>query len=67
MKRLTKLLGAVCCLTMLAAAPAIARDWSEIKNSGTIVAATEGAFAPFNYYEGKTLTGYEVDVAEAIA
>jgi len=67
MKRLTKLFGAVCCLTALATAPVIARDWSEIKSSGTIVAATEGAFAPFNYYEGKKLTGYEVDVAEAIA
>ena len=67
MKRLTKLFGAVCFLTALATAPAVARDWSEIKSSGTIIAATEGAFAPFNYYEGKTLTGYEVDVAEAIA
>lgn len=67
MQRLTKLFAAVCCLSALAATPAIARDWSEIKSSGTIVAATEGAFAPFNYYEGKTLTGYEVDVAEAIA
>ena len=31
------------------------------------MAATEGAFAPFNYYEGTKLTGYEVDVAEALA
>lgn len=44
-----------------------ARDWSEIKKSGTIIAATEGGFYPFNYFEGSKLTGFEVDVAEAIA
>ena len=33
MKRLTKMFGALCCLTALASAPAIARDWSEIKSS----------------------------------
>lgn len=44
-----------------------ARDWSEIKKSGTIIAATEGGFYPFNYFEGSKLTGFEVDVAEAVA
>lgn len=54
-------------LLFVFAAPAQARDWNTIKDSGTIIAATEGSFAPFNYYEGKKLTGYEVEVAEAIA
>ena len=67
MRFLAKLLSAVIPLSIMISAPVQARDWNTIKNAGTIVAATEGAFAPFNYYEGKTLTGYEVDVAEALA
>ena len=67
MKLLAKLLGIAVPLTILFSSPVEARDWSVIKSSGTIVAATEGAFAPFNYYEGTKLTGYEVDVAEALA
>jgi polar amino acid transport system substrate-binding protein len=67
MRFLTKLLGAVIPLSILFSAPVNARDWSVIKDSGTIIAATEGAFFPFNYFEGSKLTGYEVDVAEAVA
>ena len=67
MKLLAKLLGVAIPLTILFSAPVEARDWSVIKSSGTIIAATEGAFAPFNFYEGTKLTGYEVDVAEALA
>ena len=62
-----KMMGALLPLALVFVAPVQARDWNTIKESGTIIAATEGAFAPFNYYEGKKLTGYEVDVAEAIA
>ncbi|MFB0936412.1 MAG: ABC transporter substrate-binding protein [Propionivibrio sp.] len=67
MRFLTKLLSAVIPLSLVIAAPAQARDWNAIKDSGTIIAATEGAFYPFNYFEGPKLTGYEVDVAEAVA
>ena len=68
MRFVAKLLSAVIPLSILcSAAPVAARDWSVIQSSGTLVAATEGAFAPFNYYEGTKLTGYEVDVAEALA
>ncbi|WP_263771078.1 ABC transporter substrate-binding protein [Propionivibrio soli] len=67
MRFLTRLLTVVVPFSMLLATPALARDWQKIQESGTIVAATEGAFAPFNYYEGSKLTGYEVDVAEALA
>lgn len=67
MRFLTRLLTVVVPFSMLLATPALARDWQKIQDSGTIVAATEGAFAPFNYYEGSKLTGYEVDVAEALA
>ncbi|MFC4455716.1 ABC transporter substrate-binding protein [Deinococcus sonorensis] len=44
-----------------------ARTWDEIKSSGTIKIATEGAFPPFNYFEGKKLTGFEVDLGNALA
>ncbi len=47
--------------------PAQARDLETIKKAGVIQLATEGAFAPFNYFLGTKLTGYEVDVAEAVA
>ena len=67
MHLIKKLLSAVIPLSMVLSMPVMAREWAEIKSSGTLIAATEGAFAPFNYYEGKKLTGYEVDVAEAIA
>ena len=67
MRFIAKVLSAVIPLTLLLSAPVSARDWSTIKSSGTIIAVTEGQYAPFNYYEGKKLTGYEIDVAEAIA
>lgn len=63
----TRLLSAVIPFTLLFAGPSLARDWGTIKNAGTIVAATEGGFQPFNYYEGSKLTGFEVDLAEALA
>ena len=67
MRFLAKFLSAVIPLSILISAPTQAREWSVVKESGTIIAATEGAFAPFNYYEGTKLTGYEVDVADALA
>lgn len=67
MRFLAKFLSAVIPLSILISAPTQAREWNVIKDSGTIIAATEGAFAPFNYYEGTKLTGYEVDVADALA
>jgi len=67
MSILSKLLRAIIPLSIVFSVPVEARDWNTIKESGTIIAATEGAFAPFNYFEGKKLTGYEVDVAEALA
>ncbi|MBL8398824.1 MAG: amino acid ABC transporter substrate-binding protein [Candidatus Accumulibacter sp.] len=67
MRFLAKLLSAVVPFSLLLAGTAEARDWQAIKAAGTIVAATEGGFQPFNYYEGKQLTGFEVDLAEALA
>ena len=46
---------------------AYARDYSAIKSAGTVKIATEGAFRPFNYYEGKKLAGFEIELAELLA
>jgi polar amino acid transport system substrate-binding protein len=43
-----------------------ARSLDEIKASGTIIVATEGAYPPFNYFQGSTLSGFEVELAEAM-
>ncbi|MCB1966812.1 MAG: transporter substrate-binding domain-containing protein, partial [Candidatus Accumulibacter sp.] len=67
MRFLARLLSAVIPLTLLLGGVSEAREWKAIEASGTIKAATEGAFQPFNYYEGSTLTGFEVELAEAIA
>lgn len=67
MRLIAKVLSAVIPLTLLVGGHAQARDWNTIKSSGTIIAVTEGQYAPFNYYEGSKLTGYEIDVAEAVA
>lgn len=64
---IAKLLVAVMPLWIIAAAPAQGRDWNAIKDSGTIVVATEGGFYPFNFFEGPKLTGFEVELAEAVA
>jgi polar amino acid transport system substrate-binding protein len=48
-------------------AQAQARSADEIKKDGKIIIATEGQFAPFNYFQGAKLTGFEIDVAEAMA
>lgn len=64
MKR--KILSA-CLLLAAIATQGSARDWEEIRQSGTLMIATEAYFAPFAFYEGETLTGFEVDVANAIA
>ncbi len=67
MRIIAKLLSAVIPFSLLLSGIAEARDWNTIKSAGTIVAATEGGFQPFNYYEGKQLTGFEVELAEALA
>lgn len=67
MRLLAKMLGTVISISMLFCTTVQARDWNVIKSSGKLIAATEGAFYPFNYFEGPKLTGYEVEVAEAVA
>lgn len=50
------------------AAPALqARPLEAVRKDGTLLLATEGQYAPFNYFQGKQLTGFEVEVAELVA
>ena len=51
-------------LTGLTLTPtAQARTLVEIKKSGVLRIVTEGAFTPFNYYEGEKLVCFEIDLA----
>lgn len=45
----------------------ISTAFSAIDKSQPLKIATEGAFAPFNYFKGKDLTGFEVDLGNEIA
>lgn len=65
MKMLKTLAAAA--LALCAAATVQARPLAEIEKSGTIVLGSEGQYAPFNFFKGKELTGYEIEVAEAVA
>jgi len=44
-----------------------ARPLDAIKKDGKLIVATEGQFSPFNFFQGNKLTGFEIDVAEAVA
>jgi polar amino acid transport system substrate-binding protein len=61
-------LARICALLLaLAATTARARTFEEIKAAGTIVVASEGAFPPFNFFQGGKLAGFEIEIAEALA
>jgi len=65
MKRIKKwaLLG-----LLLASALALsARTLDEVKKDGKINIATEGQFAPFNFFQGAKLSGFEIELAELVA
>lgn len=64
MKSLKTLLVAIAGLAI--GMTAQARTFDEIKSSGTIIVATEGAYPPFNFFQGSKLTGFEVELAEAM-
>jgi polar amino acid transport system substrate-binding protein len=65
MKNLKSLLIVIAGLTV--GMTAQARTFEEIKEKGKIVVATEGAYPPFNYFQGAKLTGFEVELTEAMA
>jgi polar amino acid transport system substrate-binding protein len=52
---------------LLAADVTAARDLEAIKKSGVLIGGTEGSYPPFNFFKGATLTGFEIELAEALA
>jgi len=54
-------------LALLLSSSTQARTLAEIRSSGTLKLMTEGAYKPFNYFEGKTLTGFDVELGTALA
>lgn len=50
-----------------AAATLQARPLGDIQRDGTLRIATEGQYAPFNFFQGQQLTGFEIEVAEQVA
>jgi polar amino acid transport system substrate-binding protein len=58
---------ALAAATLLGTAPAWSRSIEVIRKSGTLVVASEGKFAPFNFVDAGRLTGFEIDIANAIA
>ena len=65
MNSIKSLLVVVAGLLMSVAAQA--RTFEEIKKDGKIIIATEGAYPPFNYFQGSALTGFEIELGEALA
>ena len=63
---LRKLLLSILALGLLPAM-AEARSLDEIKQAGTIKIATEGATPPFNYFDNGELTGFDVELGNALA
>jgi len=64
---MTSTLRIAALLVACGAARAEARTFEEIRKDGKIVAASEGAFPPFNFFQGSKLTGFEIELAEAMA
>ncbi|GGL82084.1 amino acid ABC transporter substrate-binding protein [Deinococcus aerolatus] len=64
MIRVVPLLSAA--LLLSATALAAPRTLDQITASGTLRLGTEAAFPPFNFYEGKALMGFEVDLGNAL-
>ena len=64
---LSRRVALVAAAGLLAASAVQARTVEDIRKSGTIVIASEGKFAPFNFVENGKLTGFEIDVANGVA
>jgi len=67
LKRRTLLAAAISAAALLGATAADARSIEDIRKSGTLIVASEGKFAPFNFVEGGKLAGFEIDIANAVA
>ncbi|MFC4638851.1 ABC transporter substrate-binding protein [Deinococcus hohokamensis] len=62
-----RLFALLALVPVLCAVPAQAATLAQIKASGVLRLATEGNYPPFNFYKNKTLSGFEVDLGNALA
>jgi L-cystine transport system substrate-binding protein len=68
MKPIRSLLLAALLPAVFAAVPAHADELAQIKSSGEFRVGTEGTYAPFTFHDASgKLTGFDVDIAAAIA
>jgi polar amino acid transport system substrate-binding protein len=58
---------AAAAVALFAVSTVQARTIEDIRKSGTLIVASEGKFAPFNFVDAGKLTGFEIDVADAVA
>lgn len=64
MGALKPLLAAI--IILFGTSSAKAANWDEIKQTGTLHVATQGSFRPFNFRSKGKLTGFEVELVNAI-
>jgi polar amino acid transport system substrate-binding protein len=61
-----KILQHAALLLLSLSAPAFAKTLKEIQASKIVRASTEGTFPPFNLFKGTELTGFEIELANAV-
>ena len=59
--------AALAAAALLGAASTDARSIEDIRKSGTLIIASEGKFAPFNFADNGKLAGFEIDIANEVA
>lgn len=52
---------------VLSSKTSLASAWDKIEKRGSITIATDGTFAPFNFFKNGKLTGFEYDLGQALA
>ena len=63
-----KILSLILVLTLLVPAALAADLMDEVKERGSVIVATEGAWSPWTYHdESDQLVGFDVEVARAVA
>jgi len=71
MKKMVKFLALLLAVSTLLVFGACSKNTESqvdaIKEAGVIVMATNAQFPPYEYYEGETITGFDVALAQAVA
>ena len=64
MKKTSLLLASI---TLALSGVVQADQLEDIQKSGTLRVGTTGDYKPFSYFDGKTYSGYDIDVAKHVA